>query len=232
MEILKQIWEKIKFVWNKVVGFKGTKYIVVLGITAIVFAIVIVNSNAVFILEGTSTQQEKVVFLAFENTDNCYHGAQLAKDKSDDYCELWYIVEGYTSRQSFEKGEAAVYNSETSKETFYDGTSKVVPYHFSNENITSNRAMGVEHRITTVVRRITETKTRDDGSTYERKTSYRPTVWYQVDKSNISKLESYTFGTFIELTKYKNDYNASYFRLTYKVDDDASHNRYFRDFEI
>ena len=232
MEILKQIWEKIKFVWNKVTGFKGTKYIVVLGLTAIVFAIVIVNSNAVFVLEGTSTQEEKVVFLAFENTDNCYNGSQKLTGKSEDYCELWYVVEGYTSKADFEKGNAAVYNSETTSETFYDGKSEVAPYHFSNENITSNRAMGVRHRITTVVRRITETKTRDDGSTYQRTTSYRPTVWYQVDKSNISKLESYTFGTFIELSKYKTDYNAGYFRVSFKVDDDASHNRYFRDFEI
>ena len=230
MEMLKKVWEKVKFVWNKIIGFKGTKYIVVLGITAIVFAIVIVNSNSIFVIEGTSKENEKVVFIAVENKDNCYHGSKLETGKSEDYCELWYVVEGYKDKQSYLNGEAAVFNSDTDKETFYNGSKAVVPFHFSNENITSTSSMGARHRIFTISRRVKETMTRDDGSTYEKDTPYRPTVWYQLDKTNISKLESYTFGTFVELTKYQKDFNANYIRITFKLDDTQT--RFFKDFEL
>ncbi len=230
MEKENNFFEKVKKIWGKVTNFKGTKYIVVLGIAAIFFIIVLVKSNAIFVLEGTSTENEKVVFISVENADYYYTGSELATNKGDDYNELWYVVEGYTSKSAYEKGEEAVFNSDTTKETFYNGKSEVVPYHFTNENITSNNAKGVQHRITTVVRRVKETMTRDDGSTYEKNTSYRPTVWYQIDKTAISKLESYTYATFIELTKYKTDYNAAYLRVTFKLDDTRT--KFFKDFEI
>ena len=231
VEKLKKFWEKVVEIWKKVVAFKGTKYIVVLGIAAIVFIIVIVNSNAIFVLEASRTENgEKVAFIAVENKDYCYKGSELATGKGDDYTELWYVVEGYKDKASFEKGEAALFNSDTTKETFYDGKSSVVPYHFSNENITSNRAKGVQHRITTVVRRVQTEETRADGTTYTKTTSYRPTVWYELDKSSISKLESYTYSTFIELTKYQQAYNVNYLRITFKLDD--TNTKFFRDFEI
>ena len=60
VEKLKKFWEKVVEIWKKVVAFKGTKYIVVLGIAAIVFIIVIVNSNAIFVQKGNKSRRVSV----------------------------------------------------------------------------------------------------------------------------------------------------------------------------
>lgn len=238
MENSKSFWQTVKNIWQKIIDFKGTKYIVVLGIAAIVFAIVAVNANSVYVIEATGKEGEKAVFIGVENSSYYYTGSKMetnpdGSSKGDEYHEVWYVVEGYTSKSSYESGAQPVFNSDTYLDNYYEKgkfVDKVAPFYFSNDNITSTNAKGVMHRIATVVKKREEEATRRDGTTYMKMQTYPSTIWYQLTASDISKLESYTYATFIELTKYKTLYDASYFRVTFRLDDNNL--KYFRDFEI
>ncbi len=226
-------WNKIKEIAKKVVDFKFTKYIVVLGITLIVAIVVAVNANSVLIIEATSKENEKAVFISIENEKYFYQ-----EPSSTVYKEIWYVVEGYKDKAAFDNGEAALYNSDTDTESFAKksstGTSwnkSVIPYHFSDQTPILSSSLGAEHLVMVGNSRYEATeKTSKAGKKYTEVTPVKAYTWYNISDNLYSKLISYRFSSFIELSKIERDYGTTYFRVLMKKN--STENYFFKDFTI
>ena len=239
MEKFKKFMKKVADVWNKVISFKPTKYIVVLGTALIIFLVVIVNSNQNLVIyahsgvvEGVNDKAEDAIFIAVENSDYFYKGKTTAAGAETKEGEkyLWYYVEGYKNKSSFENNEAAIYNSDKTEENFYGtgvAVKKVLPFMFSTSK---TGVLGRERRTDGVVKKYITTETNVKGETYQKTNSPQAKVWFGLTKTEMSQLDSYTFASVIETTKLKNELGVSYLRLTFRIDE--TNTKYFRDFEI
>lgn len=239
MEKFKEFMKKVSNVWNKIIDFKPTKYIVVLGVALIIFIIVIVNSNQNLVIsghskvvEGVNTQEEQAIFIAVENSDLFYKGKNTAYNVETKEGEkyLWYVVEGYKDKASFNNNEKAIYNSDTTEENFYGtgkAVKKVIPFMFSTSK---TGVLSKERRTDGVVKNYITTEIDAKGKEYQKTNSPQAKVWFGLSKTEMSQLDSYTFSSVIETTKLKNELGVSYLRLTFRIDE--TNTKYFRDFEI